>query len=211
MSFGKRGAATQTAGQRLQPQGTTSPRLAAAVGSAPVQQAAGKTEKFPGANAGTLGDALKVVAFCLLCCSALAWFHMGELLRDRSLAGTFVVDHTVTVESGKCRSMIWLLSTCDVRLSYKHEAGAMHSVHSETIYGLGSMGGKAIIPVRSTVDPDAVSITASAVDYLTNRTVTFTLLFGVMALLSLHLSATIIKGRYIGGRAWVAQYGQPPL
>ena len=58
-----------------------------------------------------------------------------------------------------------------------------------------------LVPVRSTKDPSAVAIAYATETKLFNRTVTFLVLAGTLALIFIGLVGTLATGHYKGGAA----------
>ena len=61
-----------------------------------------------------------------------------------------------------------------------------------------------LVPVRSTKDPSAVAIAYATETKLFNRTVTFLVLAGTLALIAIGLVGALGSGRYEGGAAHLA-------
>jgi hypothetical protein len=203
MSFGKRGVAVQASGRAST---VTRPPISAV--SKP-QQASDAGEDLPNWAASKLSDKLKAWVFVALMAAFLGWFAGVDLWRDVRLASTYRAAADIEAKDGSCKNALYLMSMCDVTLVARGADGRTRKIGSYQLYGPGSMGGVAIVPVRSTVDPDAITHQA-AIDHLTGRIITFLLLFGLMAMMTVSFTRDLLAGRYIGGRAWVERFGPVP-
>jgi hypothetical protein len=205
MSFGKRvGGATAQAGMTM-PMARGVTRTSAPVAAPTVADA-----QLPHWATASLADTLKVCAIMAGVLVLIVWAFGPELLRDRRLADTYIPDFSINVESGKCRNMLYLVSYCGTDFSYDDATGIKQKIATHQLYGLGSMGGKPMIPMRSVAEPEAVSTAVAVYDHLLNRTITFlvvVLLFGVGFLKTVW---SLMAGRYIGGRQWTETYGAAP-
>ena len=71
------------------------------------------------------------------------------------------------VEKANCTRYWFLVSTCDVRLSWL-DFGTTRIVHTGFIVSLTSMNGTSIVPMRSAVDPNVLTSSAG-LERLSNR------------------------------------------
>lgn len=153
---------------------------------------------------------LFVVIFPLII-SALCWFYGPELLRDHLYSGTYQVAKDVHAEKGKCTRHAFLVTLCSVAV---HSARTGQPVYYSKFFMLfKSAGGQAMIPVRSTANPEIYSIKYTVEEALTARTLSFgvAVLF-LMWMTSLFLG-NLLKGRHKGGAGHHAalQYAQMKL
>lgn len=134
---------------------------------------------------------------------ALWFFYGAGVHRDLRLSGTYKFDRTVEVQKGACTRYFFLLSACEANLIDKSNAtAAMQSTSYMVMFR--NMGGTPLVPVRSTVERDAVSVRVATSDTLTNRAAS---LYGLSTLCLLALiifSRRLLTGRYADGPAMAA-------
>jgi hypothetical protein len=116
-----------------------------------------------------------------------------ELRRDLMLRETFRPDLTVRVENADCSRYLLLVTSCRVRFSWP-DGNARRTAESGFLVGLTSMGGRLVMPVRSSADA-AVVTSGVALDHLTNRTWTLALVAGACLLLGVLMLRKLLHGR----------------
>ena len=121
----------------------------------------------------------------LLACGAMLYgvvVSMGpDILRDHRLAGSWQPAYDLQAMEGKCERKNFVLTSCSAKIKSVANPDQAPTAHRFTML-FASGGGEALVPVRSTIDRSAVSIHYAAVTKLWNRTVSFLLLAGMMAL-----------------------------
>jgi hypothetical protein len=107
-----------------------------------------------------------------------------DLVRDHRLSGTWQPAYDLQVTDGKCQRTNFILTTCDAKIKSVARPDQAPIPHSFMMF-FSSGGGEALVPVRSTTDRSAVSIFYAAETKLWNRTLSFIVLAGLLALLDL--------------------------
>jgi hypothetical protein len=144
------------------------------------------------------------LAIIVLVLAALLWHltvtYAGDILRDHRRAGTWQAAYDLQAVDGSCRRVQLLITFCSATIKSLAEPGRAPVV-SEFMTGFSSGGGEIMVPVRSTADPSAVAIAYAAETKLVNRTVTWLVLAGFIAVLLIASVSALLRGRYKGGRA----------
>jgi hypothetical protein len=144
------------------------------------------------------------IVFILLAAAGGFWAlilpYSGDLLRDYRLAGTWQPAYDMQVTDGKCTSYNFILTICNAKIKSRPEPGKAPLAISYMM-GLASGGGEILVPVRSTVDPSALTIAYAAESKLTNRTLTLIVIAAVFAAMFLAGISALLRGRYVGGAA----------
>ncbi|MCP3379309.1 MULTISPECIES: hypothetical protein [unclassified Bradyrhizobium] len=121
----------------------------------------------------------------LVACSAGLYFHLvsygPDLWRDHRLAGTWQPAYDLQVTDGKCERFNFVITTCNAKIKSVARPDQAPIPHSFMML-FSSGGGEALVPVRSTTDRSAVSIFYAAETKLWNRTLSFVVLAGMLAL-----------------------------
>ena len=137
----------------------------------------------------TLIGALILLLFAVV----LPVAYFSELRRDATLKDTFRPDLSLRVERADCSRYLFLVTSCNVQLSWP-DGNARETAKSSFLVGLSGMGGLRVVPMRSATDP-AVVTSSIALDYLGNRAWTLALLPGTCLLLGLLMLARLHRGR----------------
>jgi hypothetical protein len=176
-----------------------------AVAAAPTADVVGalaaiQTGKMPyWANTGPLR-----IVFILLLVAVTFWFlvlpYAGDVVRDHRLAGTWQPAYDMQVLDGKCTRHNFILTTCEAKIKSLADPNAAPLPHSFMML-FTSGGGEPLLPVRSTVDPSALSIAYAAETELLNRTLTFIFMSAFSVLLFIGGVNELLRGRYAGGAA----------
>jgi len=159
-----------------------------------------KTGKLPyWAKMGPLRLVIVLVA-------AIGWFwwlilpYGGAVLRDVRLAGTWQPAYDIQIVAPKCTRYNLTLTICSATLKSLAEPDqAPVAVDYMMLFKSG--GGERLVPVRSTVDPSALTIAYPAETLLTNRLLTFLVIAFGVAVIVLAAGASLLRGRYVGGAA----------
>jgi hypothetical protein len=104
------------------------------------------------------------------------------------------------VADASCRRINFVVTFCTAKIASLAEPDRA-SVASEFMMGISGGGGEAMVPVRSTVDPAAVTVAYAAETKLANRTLTLIVFAGLLAALFIAAVSALLQGRYKGGRA----------
>lgn len=107
-----------------------------------------------------------------------------DLVRDHRLSGTWQPAYDLQVTDGKCKQTNFVLTTCDAKIKSVARPDQAPIPHSFMMF-FSSGGGEALVPVRSTTDRSAVSILYAADTKLWNRTLSFIVMAGLLALFDL--------------------------
>jgi hypothetical protein len=107
-----------------------------------------------------------------------------DLARDHRLSGTWQPAYDLQVTDGTCKQTNFILTTCDAKIKSVARPDQAPIPHSFMMF-FSSGGGEALVPVRSTTDRSAVSIFYAAETKLWNRTLSFIVLAGLLALFDL--------------------------
>jgi hypothetical protein len=110
--------------------------------------------------------------------------YAPDILRDHRLAGTWQPAYDLRAVEGKCQRTNFVITFCNARIaSVTRSDQAPIPVSFMMLFSGG--GGEAMVPVRSTTDRAAVSIFYAAETKLLNRTLSFVVAAGMLALLSI--------------------------
>ena len=129
--------------------------------------------------------------------------YAGDIVRDIRLAGTRQVAYDLRAVSGSCTRYNFVVTRCSAKIQSNAEPNQA-PVASEFMMLFSGGGGEMLVPVRSTKDPSAVAIAYATETKLFNRTVTFLVLAGSLALIAIGLVGALGSGRYEGGAAHLA-------
>ena len=124
----------------------------------------------------------------------------GVVLRDYRLAGTWQPAYDIKVVAPKCTRYNLTLTICGATLKSLAEPDQA-PVAVDYMMAFTSGGGEKLVPVRSTVDPSALTIAYPAETLLTNRLLTFLVIAFGVAVIVLAAGASLLRGRYVGGAA----------
>ena len=144
------------------------------------------------------------LVFLLLAVGAVFWFMIlpraSDILRDHRLAGTWQPAYDLEAIDGKCTVYQLVFTDCEAKIiSLSEPNRAPIEVRFEMAFSGG--GGESMVPVRSTVDPSAVTIAYAAETKLMNRTLTFIGVTFSFALVFFAGVRGLLRGRYKGGAA----------
>ncbi|MCK1477323.1 hypothetical protein IVB27_21585 [Bradyrhizobium sp. 197] len=104
-----------------------------------------------------------------------------EILRDHRLAGTWQPAYDLEAMDGKCERTNFVITFCSAKIKSVARPDQAPTTHKFFMLFSGG-GGEALVPVRSTTDRAAVSIFYTAETKLWNRTLSFILSAGIIAL-----------------------------
>jgi hypothetical protein len=124
----------------------------------------------------------------------------GVVLRDYRLAGTWQPAYDIKVVAPKCTRYNLTLTICGATLTSLAEPDQA-PVAVDYMMAFESGGGVRLVPVRSTLDPSALTIAYLAETLLTNRLLTFLVIAFGFAMIVLATGASLLRGRYVGGAA----------
>lgn len=123
----------------------------------------------------------------LIACGALLYFlvtsYGPDILRDHRLAGTWQPAYDLQAMEGKCERKNFVITFCSAKIRSVANPAQAPIAHRFMMLFAGG-GGEALAPVRSTVDRTAVSIFYAAETKLWNRTLSFIVVAGLLALFS---------------------------
>jgi len=131
---------------------------------------------------------------------AMALTYAGDLARDARLAGTWTPAPDWRVLDGHCTSYEHVITLCHATLMRADEQ-TIRVQEARFLMSFSSGDGEFLAAVRSTKDPEAISIGYAAEDKLVNRVVTFVLSFLTLIGGALSGALRLAAGRYKGGRA----------
>jgi len=126
--------------------------------------------------------------------------YAGDIVRDIHLAGTWQVAYDLRAFDGSCTRHNFVVTLCSATIRSNAEPNRA-PVASEFMMLFSGGGGETLVPVRSTSDPSAVAIAYAADTKLTNRTMSFLVVTGILAALLIGLVGALATGRYKGGAA----------
>lgn len=107
----------------------------------------------------------------LILLAAVVYLMGGALYRDFAHGSHFVADASIKVERADCKRTNFVLNDCEIDLSWMTPSGQKRQSAGFTVL-FTSMAGTAVVPLRSSRDPEVVS-TQAGLDHMTNRTITF--------------------------------------
>lgn len=122
-----------------------------------------------------------VVLGCAAALYGLVVSYAPDLLRDHRLAGTWQPAYDLRAKDGKCERTNFVITFCSAKIISVARPDQAPIDHRFVML-FSSGGGEALVPVRSTKDRAAVSIFYSAETKLWNRTLSFIISTGLMAL-----------------------------
>ena len=131
---------------------------------------------------------------------AMTYIYGGDLLRDTRLAGTWTPAPDWRALDAHCTSYEHIVTLCDATLM-RADAETVRAQRNRFMMAFSSGGGEFIVPVRSTKDPEAISLGYAAQDKLVNRVITFLVAFATLIGAALVGAGRLASGRYKGGRA----------
>jgi hypothetical protein len=138
-------------------------------------------------TAGATGSPIRWFILLIACGAGLfALFvnYAPNILRDHRLAGTWQPAYDLRAMEGKCERTNFVITFCNAKIiSVAMPDQAPIPVSFMMLFSGG--GGEALVPVRSTTDRAAVSIFYAAETKLLNRTLSFIVAAGMLALLSI--------------------------
>jgi len=138
-------------------------------------------------TAGATGSPIRWIILLIACGAGLfALFvnYAQNILRDHRLAGTWQPAYDLRAMEGKCERTNFVITFCNAKIiSVAMSDQAPIPVSFMMLFSGG--GGEALVPVRSTTDRAAVSIFYAAETKLLNRTLSFIVAAGMLALLSI--------------------------
>ncbi len=134
-------------------------------------------------------------AFMLMLLAAVVYWMGGALYRDFTHGSHFVADASIKIERADCKRTNFILNDCEIDLSWTTPSGQKRKSAGFTVL-FTSLAGTAVVPLRSSRDPEVVS-TQAGLDHMTNRTITFI----VFASILLVLVALGFKHAFRGGAA----------
>jgi hypothetical protein len=123
----------------------------------------------------------------LLACGAMLYglvvSYGPDILRDHRLAGTWQPAYDLQAMEGKCERRNFVITFCSAKIKSVANPDQAPIAHRFMMLFAGG-GGEALVPVRSTADRTAVSIFYAAETKLWNRTLSFIIAAGILALFS---------------------------
>ncbi|MGV7218208.1 hypothetical protein [Bradyrhizobium sp. UFLA05-112] len=168
MSFGKRQSGVGAGAQALN-----------------VDMAAARSSAGTDAAQAT-GGPLRWLILFLACCGGLYGLFVSygpDIVRDHRLAGTWQPAYDLQAMEGKCKRTNFVITFCTAKIkSVAKPDQAPIDVGFYMLFSGG--GGEALVPVRSTTDRTAVSIFYAAEAKLWNRTLSFVVSAGILALMA---------------------------
>ena len=201
-------------GRRDVPRGGTiqraSPVKRAPVVSAPAAayEAAAEPARVPSSPPHWVQVSLSKTVLCIFFFAAmiglLVHLQAPSLMRDVRLAGTYEIDLLVEVNHGKCEGYT-IIHFCDVSLTWDDNGTAV-TEDTRFIVTAFSVGRQPLIPVRSSADPQAISVDYAVNGALQNRVWSFLFWVGVCAAGMITMIVRLLTGRYQGGSedVWTA-------
>jgi hypothetical protein len=132
------------------------------------------------------------------------WLHIlpyaEDLLRDHRHMGTWQPAYDMRVIEGRCTRYGHVISDCRVKIESAPEPNkAPLTIRYSMFFASG--GGELLLPMRSTVDPSAITVAYAAETKLVNRTLTFLGMTGVVAAVFFGALGALRQGRFVGGAA----------
>ena len=194
-AFGRRGApgATRPAAQKTF---DAPPDFAAA-------KAALKSGKLPPWTRHGPITLVMVSLVALGLAGAMIVTYGGDLVRDARLAGTWEPAPDWRALDAHCTSYEHIVTLCDTTL-LRADDETVGMQHNRFMMAFSSGGGEFMVPVRSTKDPEAVSVGYAAQDKLFNRVAIFVLAFVILVAGAISGARRLVAGRYKGGAAHLA-------
>lgn len=198
-TFGRRGAPrgaiTQRAGSLQRAPVISAPALA--------YEAAAEPDRAPLSPPHWVQHSLSKTVLCIFFFAAMiglmVHLQAPSLMRDVRLSGTYGIDPLIEVNHGTCKGYA-ILHFCDVSLTWDDNGTAV-TENTNFIVTAFSLGRQPLIPVRSSVDPQAISVDYAVNDALQNRVLTLLFLMGLCVSGMVLLIAQLVRGRYQGGAA----------
>ena len=137
----------------------------------------------------------------LLAAAAGFWFcilpYAGDIIRDHRLSGTWQPAYDMQVVDARCKRYNFIVTLCSARMKSRARPDQAQSAIGYMM--AFSRGDEPVVPVRSTTDPSAVSLSSAAVTHLANRTMTFLVLGGGFAASILCSLFLLLAGRSAEG------------
>jgi hypothetical protein len=166
MAFGKRQPGLGSAAQAIHVNAAVTPAHAVTESAAPV------------------GHPIRWL-IVLLACGAMFYglvvSYGPDILRDHRLAGTWQPAYDLQAMEGKCERKNFVITFCSAKIRSVANPAQAPTTHRFMMLFSGG-GGEALVPVRSTKDRSAVSIHYAAETKLLNRTLSFVISAGLLAL-----------------------------
>jgi hypothetical protein len=205
-TFGKRGATITPSRVVSQPRATVSPAISASkqtpsldADTPAYRHAPDEAGSPPAWAAVTASQLIKAVLIFVGLFALGAYFQGPHLMRDLRLAKTYEIDFSVNVNRGDCTGYVFM-HFCEV--SFTTENNGVTATENTHFFVTGfSMDKQPLIPVRSTVEPTAISVAYAVDDGLSNRL--WSAIGWSFVFLACMMTAffKLIVGRYKGGRA----------
>jgi hypothetical protein len=139
----------------------------------------------------------------LVLVGVMTYAYGGDLVRDTRLAGTWAPAPDLRAVDGHCTSYEYIVTLCDATI-LGADTETVRFQQNRFMMAFSSGGGEFLVPVRSTKDPEAISIGYAARDKLFNRVVTFVLAFVILVAGAISGARRLVAGRYKGGAAHLA-------
>lgn len=124
----------------------------------------------------------------------------GDIIRDHRLAGTWQPAYDMKAVDGKCTVFQLVITNCNAKIISLAEPNRA-PLEVGFVMAFSGGGGESMVPVRSAVDPSAVTIAYAAETKLMNRTLTFIGLAFTFAMMFFASLGALLRGRYKGGAA----------
>ena len=138
---------------------------------------------------------------------ALLGGYSRTVIRDLRLANTWEAAEDLRAVDGKCSRYFLLITFCHTQIKAPGDR-SQPTFSSEFMMFFDTGAGELITPVRSTIDPTAISASYAVDDRLRNRALSFFLPATVLSAISFWMIALLAKGRFSGGAAHKALLGE---
>jgi len=126
-----------------------------------------------------------------------------DIWRDHRLAGTWRPAYELQARDGRCTTYEFVLTSCSASIvSMAEPDAAAKDVSFLMLFTTGA--GESLTPVRSTLDPSAVTVGYAAETELWNRTLTFVLFCASLILAVYAMLRALVRGQYKGGSQHLA-------
>jgi len=147
---------------------------------------------------------LLITAALVVAVFAFAFLPAGaDVWRDQRLAGTWRPAYELQARDAHCRTYQFVLTSCDAKVvSLAEPNAAAKDIGFLMLFTTGA--GERLTPVRSTLDPSAVTVGYAAETELWNRTLTFVLFSASLLLAVFAMLRALARGRYKGGAQHLA-------
>ncbi|MBR0826275.1 hypothetical protein JQ596_12060 [Bradyrhizobium manausense] len=131
------------------------------------------------------------VACCVLLYALVSDYGL-DIQRDHRLAGTWQPAHDLRIADGACGRTKLGITFCNVKIKSVTNPDQAPITH-ESFMLFAKRWGEALVPIRSTKDRTAVSISYAAETELWNRTLSFMLPAGLITLFGLGSLALFLR------------------